>query len=372
MSVRATLTLSSLSIAWNLALPLMLAVVTRQAHTHYFGMLTLPVLEAALFFSFATTLCIAAIASSISAFWVAYAAHFRPPFQLGELLEATTLVLVLFIIGSLVWWLVDLLSKREEELQEKLRDLDVTRSKLIEGEKLAAVGRLASAVAHEIRNPVAIISSALEASESEAFSAEDREEMSKVAVLESRRLEKLTSDFLSYARPGSAPFVELDATALVGYITSIVRAQALPKNLTIDLTTCDDCRLYGNEGQLQQVLLNLMRNAIEASPERAHIKVNVGWHSREMIRIALENPGPPIPESAVFQIFEPFFTAKEGGTGLGLAIARSIVEKHGGKLLLERNEPNHIVFAAIVPASIPRSPSTKPGTKELKEQWQEF
>ena len=357
MSIRATLTLSRFSIAWNLALPLMLAVMTRQSDTHYFGMLTLPVLEAALYFSFATTLCIAAIASSVSAFWVAYAAHFRPPFQLGELLEATTLVLVYFIIGSLIWWLVDLLSRREEELQEKLTDLESTRSKLIEGERLAAIGRFASAVAHEIRNPVAIIASALEVSGSRAFSAADREEMSKVAVLESRRLEKLTSDFLSYARPGSAPFVELDATALVGYIASIVRPQALPKSLTIDLTTCDDCRIYGNEGQLQQVLLNLMRNAIEASPERARIKIDVGWHSHDAIRIALENAGPQIPESAVFQIFEPFFTAKEGGTGLGLAIARSIVEKHEGKLFLERNDTDHIVFAAIVPASLPRSAS---------------
>jgi signal transduction histidine kinase len=215
---------------------------------------------------------------------------------------------------------------------------------------------LASAVAHEIRNPVAIISSALRAAESLAFSAEDRAEMSKVAVLESARLEKFTSDFLSYAKPGSAPFVELDATALVGYIASIVRAQALPKNLTIDLTTSDDCRVYGNEGQLQQVLLNLMRNAIDASPEQARIKIDVGRHGHDTIRIALENAGPQIPDGAVPQIFEPFFTAKEGGTGLGLAIARSIVEKHEGKLLLERNEPNHIVFAAVVPASTSRSP----------------
>jgi signal transduction histidine kinase len=115
-----------------------------------------------------------------------------------------------------------------------------------------------------------------------------------------------------------------------------------------------------------------MRNAIEASPERARIKIDVGRHSNDAIRVALENAGPQIPERVVPQIFEPFFTAKEGGTGLGLAIARSIVEKHGGKLLLERNEPNHIVFAAIVPASIPRSSSTRPSTKELKEKWQEF
>jgi len=366
-----TRSLGALSVAWNLALPLMLAMATRQLHTHYFGMLALPVLETALYFSLTTTLTVAAIASSVASFWVAYAAHFRPPFEIGELLEATTLVLVYFIVGSLIWWLVDLLSGREEDLQRKVNDLEATRSRLIEEEKLAAVGRLASSVAHEIRNPVAIISSALEASSSPSSSLADRDEMSKVAMMEARRLERLTTDFLSYAQPGAAPFTELDATALVGYIASIVRAQAFHKSLTIDLETCDGCRVYGNEGQLQQMLLNLMRNAIEASPERGRIKIDVGWHCRDKIRIALANAGPRIPHEAVVRIFEPFFTAKQGGTGLGLAIARSIVEKHGGELLLERNETNNIVFAAIIPS--PRA-SSPPGSKHLMDErtWQKF
>jgi signal transduction histidine kinase len=357
----AARSLAALSIAWNLALPLMLAMATQQFHTHYFGLLILPVLEAALYFSFAITLCVAAVASSIAGFWVAYAADFRPPFQIGELLEATTLVLVYFIVGTLTWWLVDLLSEREKELQQRLDDLESARSKLIEGEKLAAIGRLASAVAHEIRNPVAIISSALEVSASPSTSIADRDEMSRVATMEARRLERLTTDFLSYAQPGTAPFTELDVATLVGYIASIVRAQALPKSLSIDLESCDDCRIYGNEGQLQQVLLNLMRNAIEASPEHGRIKIDVGWHHRDKVRIALANAGPRIPHHAVFQIFEPFFTAKEGGTGLGLAIARSIIEKHGGELLLERNDPDRIVFAAIIPSFLayPSQPGTK-------------
>jgi signal transduction histidine kinase len=357
--------IATFSILWSLLLPLLLAIATQQSDTHYFGMLTLPVLETALYFSFSTTLLVASLASSIAGFWVVYAAHFKPPFRLGELLEATTLVLVLFVVGTLVWWLVGRLSDREEELQRRLEDLESTRSRLIQEEKLAAVGRLASAVAHEIRNPVAIISSALEASCSSA--ACDRLELSNIARMEAKRLEQLTTDFLSYAQPGSGPFVELDAAALVGYIVALVRPQAEQKSLTIDLESNGECRVFGNEGKLQQVLINLVRNAMEASPKGTRIGVEVGRFNIKKIRIALTNEGPAIPGHVVRHIFEPFFTAKEGGTGLGLAIARSVIEKHDGELILESNESNRIVFAAILPA-IAAQPAARPQVDIL---WQE-
>lgn len=336
------------SIAWSLLLPLLLAMATQLADTHYFGMLVIPVLEAALYFSFSATLFTATIASSIAGFWVVYAADFTPPFRLGELLEAATLVLVLFIVGTLVWWLVARLSDREQELQHRLDDLEATRSRLVGEEKLAAVGRLASAIAHEIRNPVAIISNSLESSCDS--SADEREELSKIAMMEAKRLEQLTTDFLSYAQPGRPPFAEVDAAALTGYIVAIVRPHIQQKMLTVDLNNCGDCRVFGNEGQLQQVLLNLMRNAIEASPRGKSIGVQVGRHKEERIRISISNGGPAIPKDSVPRIFEPFYTAKEGGSGLGLAIAHSIIERHNGSLILERNEPNQIIFAAIIPS----------------------
>jgi signal transduction histidine kinase len=338
------------SIAWTLVLALLLAVLTRQPDTHYFGMLILPVLEAAIYFSLAITLLISAAASAVSLFWVAYAAHFTPPFQSGEILEASTLMLVYFIVGCLVWLLVHMLRDREEQLRQQLDDLQATRSKLIQEEKLAAIGRLASAVAHEIRNPVAIISSALETAASASFASKEREEMSRIAGMEAKRLEKLTTDFLSYAGPGNPSFQQLDATALVGYIVSIVQPQALQKDLQIEVKMCDTCCVYGNEGQLQQALLNLMRNAIEASPQRGSILVAVVKQSRAALQIRIENAGPAIPRRVADHIFEPFFTAKEGGTGLGLAIARSIVDRHHGELHLERNDTDHIVFTIRVPS----------------------
>ena len=174
--------------------------------------------------------------------------------------------------------------------------------------------------------------------------------MSRIAGMEAKRLEKLTTDFLSYARPGNASFQELDATALVGYIVSIVQPQALQKNLQIEVKMCDTCCVYGNEGQLQQALLNLMRNAIEASPQSGSILIAVVKQSREALQIRIENAGPAIPRRAADQIFEPFFTAKEGGTGLGLAIARSIVDRHHGELYLEQNKTDHIVFTVSFPS----------------------
>lgn len=339
-----------ISIAVGLIVPFALAAATRQFHTHYFGLLILPVLEAALYFSLSTTLVVAALASCSAALWVAYAAHFKPPFQLGELLETATLILLLFTVGTLVWTLLDLLGKQDTELRDRLNDLEATRERLVQEEKLAAIGRLASAVAHEIRNPVAIISSAMEAARSATLSVEEREDMSTIALTEAKRLERLTTDFLSYAQPGDLLRSEVDVFTLVGYIASIAKAQALGKRVSICLNIEDGCVLNGNEDQLQQALLNLMRNAIEASPDGGVVSVRCD-PDEDFVRVEVENQGMPIPSHILPKIFEPFFTAKSGGTGLGLPIAKKIAEAHHGTLTLEKNVEGHILFALLLPAA---------------------
>ncbi len=340
------------SIAAGLIVPFALAAATKQFHTHYFGLLILSVLEAALYFSLSTTLVVAALASCSAALWVAYAAHFKPPFQLGELLETATLILLLFTVGTLVWTLLDLLGRQDRKLRDRLDDLVATRERLVQEEKLAAIGRLASAVAHEIRNPVAIISSAMEAARSASLSAEEREDMSSIALTEAKRLERLTTDFLSYAQPGDLLRSEIDVFTLVGYIASIAKAQALGKHVSIGLNIEDGCRLHGNEDQLQQALLNLMRNAIDASPDGGLVSVRCDPYG-DFVRIEVENQGMPISTPILPKIFEPFFTAKNGGTGLGLPIAKKIAEAHDGTLTLERNVEGHILFTLLLPAAEP-------------------
>ena len=360
LSPRSTRVRAIISIIWGLSLPFVLAAATRQFHTHYFGLLVLPVLETSLYFSLLATLSVAATGSCLGMLWVAYAGNFRSPFQLGEMIETATLVLMLFIVGTVVWLLLDLLVQREIELKERLVDLESTRGKLLEEEKLAAIGRLASAMAHEIRNPVAIISSAIEAAGSSEFSIEEREEMSKVAMIESRRLEKLTTDFLRYAQPTTFHCEQVDAVALVGSMSSIARAHALGKRVKIDITIQQACHIFGNEDQLQQALLNLLRNAIDASPEFGHVSVGL-VQVGEQIKITIGNEGVPIPEEIVDRIFEPFFTAKRGGTGLGLSIARKIADAHHGSLKLECNREASIRFALLLPSHPAGTASGKGG-----------
>lgn len=344
----------SASICVGLGLPFALAAATQQFHTHYFGLLILPVLETALYFSLAATLIVAALASASAFLWVAYAAHFTTPFQLGELLEATTITLLLFTVAALIWALLHLLNQRAMELRERMAELQRVQEQLSEEEKLAAVGRLASAIAHEVRNPVAIIRSAVEASASMDPQNAERDVMASIALTEARRLEKLTTDFLSYAQPGNLLRRDVDVPTLVGYTASIARAQARDKAVEISVTILRSCSLHGNEDQLQQLLLNLLRNAVEASPPGGTIAIR-GESDAENVTISVENAGLAIAADTAPMIFEPFFTAKSGGTGLGLSIARKIAEAHGGNLTLAHNLADCIRFDLVLPAQAGRA-----------------
>lgn len=344
--------LAAISVAWSLAIVLPLAIASHESDSPYFGMLMLPILETAVYFSIWATVLVATVSSSLSIFWVMLGGNFQPPFSVGEMLESATLILMFYIVGTLTWFLTDRVRRREQQLQKHILELGTTRNRLIAEEKLAAVGRLASSIAHEIRNPVAIISSALEASTSNAFELSERDEMSRVAMVEARRLENLTTDFLSYANLSAAPFERVDLATLAGYVEGIVRVQALDKGLQLDLKLEDGGKtaVEGNEGQLQQVLLNLMRNAVEAAPEKSTVRIRVDSMPPASAVITCENAGPAIPKHVVNRIFEPFFTNKPGGTGLGLATARRIVEYHHGTLELERNEEGSVIFAITLPA----------------------
>lgn len=343
--------LAAVSVNWSLAIVLPLAIASHESDSPYFGMLMLPILETAVYFSLGATIAAATIASLLSIFWVMLGGHFQPPFSVGEMLESATLILMFYIVGTLAWFLMDRVRRREQELKSHIEELEATRTRLVAEEKLAAVGRLASLIAHEIRNPVAIISSALEASNSTSFESAERHEMSRVAMVEARRLEDITTDFLSYANLSAAPLEPLDLATLAGYVEGIVRVQAMEKSLQVDMRVDDsECRVEGNEGQLQQVLLNLMRNAVEAAPEKSTVRVHVSSAASHWAKIAIENAGPAIPEHVVDRMFEPFFTNKPAGTGLGLATARRIVEYHHGQLQLERNEEGCVVFTMTLPA----------------------
>ena len=245
------------------------------------------------------------------------------------------------------------LEQREIKLSESLGQLERTKQRLLTEEKLAAVGRLSSAIAHEIRNPVAIIASALSTANRADIQASVRREMFDIAAKEAARLEKLTTDFLAYARPRGPTKTPASLAEALAYVIDVCRARSSEKGVTLSVE--EPCALTANMDvtQVQQALINLVMNAVEASPASGNVSLRAVAAGNGLVRIDVEETANPIPAEAAAQIFEPFFTTKPQGTGLGLAIARNIARAHGGDVVLSANRPGCVCFSLTLAADAP-------------------
>jgi two-component system sensor histidine kinase HydH len=337
------------TIALNMALAFVLASLSYRQDTQYFALVVTPILQAAFRFSLGGTIAVVAASTTLVFFWVWNYFRLHPPAQLNEYMEAGTVALIYAIVGILVWTLVNHLRSKQVALTASVVELEQAKERLLIEEKLAAVGRLSSAIAHEIRNPVAMISSSLATAFNRDLDETERQEMFEIAAKEAARLERLTTDFLAYARPRPPAKQPTDVSESIAYVADICRPRATEKAVTIETDAPNGLRANIDSGQVQQALLNLVMNATEAcSP--GGIVVLRGNRDRREIRVEIENTDGPIPLDTVDRIFEPFFTTKPAGTGLGLAIARNIARGHGGELVLSRNQAGSVQFSMTLPA----------------------
>jgi two-component system sensor histidine kinase HydH len=336
------------SMTLNIAVAFALASLSYRQDIQYFALMLAPILQAAFRLSLRATLLTVTSSTGLIFFWVWNYFRWHPPLEINEYMEAGTISLIYAIAGVLVWTLVNHLRSKHTDLARSLIELEAAKERLLIEEKLAAVGRFSTAIAHEIRNPVAMISSALTTALNRPVDSAESQEMFEIAAKEAFRLEKLTTDFLAYARPRSPAKERGDVADSIGYIADVCRPRATERAVAIRTETPDGLWADIDGGQLQQALLNLAMNAIEASPSGAAVVLR-GRRDNDRVRIEIENSRGPIPADEVGCIFEPFFTTKPSGTGLGLAIAHSIVFAHGGELVLSRNEPDLVQFSIVLP-----------------------
>jgi signal transduction histidine kinase len=336
------------SIFLNIGLAVLLAFLTNRGDSPYFVLLALPVLQAAYRFRLPTCVGVIIVSDAMTFFWVWHFAKFHPPIYATEYLEAGVISLVYALVGLLVWLLVNQLRRDQRRLARSLAELEHTRERLVVEEKLAVVGRLSSAVAHEIRNPVAIIASSLITADRPEAGEQQRKEMYSIARSEAARLEKLTSDFLSYARPSQPTRSHIVLSDVLGYIAEIAKVHGTSRGISIIIESENGQSANLDRGQIQSALLNLVLNALDATPTDGRIAVRSLRLSANSLQLQVENTGEPISNEALSRIFEPFYTTKPHGTGLGLAISRNIARAHGGDLVVARNEPGHVCFAMTV------------------------
>jgi two-component system, NtrC family, sensor histidine kinase PilS len=199
-------------------------------------------------------------------------------------------------------------------------------------DRLAAVGRLAAGIAHEIRNPLASIAGSIEMLSHSAPFHDDQRTLVDIIIRESSRLNAIISDFLVYSREKSYRFVRVDLVPLLEDTLVLLANRSQAPELKI-VRRYDVHQAYAavDGDRMKQVFWNLLENAVRAMERKGTITVSV-QATDECWRIGIADTGPGVPAKMVDKIFEPFQSHFEGGTGLGLAIVYQIIQAHGAKI----------------------------------------
>jgi two-component system sensor histidine kinase HydH len=242
-----------------------------------------------------------------------------------SLIVALAAVLALVAATVVLWRL----SRRAEALQA-----DAERDR-----RLITLGEMSAVLAHEIRNPLAALKGHAQLL-LERLGPDGGDKVERV-VAEAKRLERLTEDLLRFVR---APQVEKASTDPVALLADAAEAVD-PDRIALD-TVRAPARWSLDGARLRQVLVNLLRNAMEASPDGA--EASVGREDGRLV-FRVRDHGPGLPAGEAERIFEPFYTTRAQGTGLGLAVARRIVEQHGGTLTAATHPDGGAEFRVAIP-----------------------
>jgi two-component system sensor histidine kinase HydH len=224
-------------------------------------------------------------------------------------------------------------------------------AEMARGERLATVGNLAAAVAHEIRNPLNAVSMGIQRLRAE-FEPAERDEYRRMVDLvqgEVRRLNGIVEEFLSLARPIQLRPELVPVAALLDEIRELVEPQARQAGIELEPAlppSLPDIR--ADRDRIKQVLLNLVLNAIEAMPTGGRLTLGA-TASSAALTLMVTDTGSGIPPELLPRVFEPYVTTKTRGLGLGLAIARRIVEAHGGRIEAESQVGQGTSFRITLP-----------------------
>lgn len=238
---------------------------------------------------------------------------------------------------------------RRKELEEEIR----------KAERLAALGRLSAGVAHEIRNPLAGIRTTAELLRARIAGDGDLPRFVDVILEETERLDRIVGSLLQFAKPSAPRRQPLRLTELLERAVRLAAGRAAERGVSLRLGEIGTLEPPGDRDQMLQVLLNLLLNAIDATPPGGEVLFRCEA-DRDELRFVVEDGGEGVPASLRERVFDPFFTTKPGGTGLGLSISQNIVRAHGGRLRLERPEGGRSRAVAALPLRQPAA-NTIPG-----------
>jgi PAS domain S-box-containing protein len=235
----------------------------------------------------------------------------------------------------------------EEIVQERTQELREAQEQLVRKEKLAVLGQLAAGVAHELRNPLGVISNAIYYLNSILLGADDTtKEYLGIIAKEVEHSEKIISDLLDYSRE---PVPLQKPTSLVQILNETLARHPAPEGVKIErLIPTDLPDVLVDERQIEQVLGNLLSNAYQAMPKGGVLEIR-GDADEQKIQLSIQDTGTGISEQNMKKLFEPLFTTKPKGIGLGLAISKTLLEVNGGAIKVQSTENEGATFTLTFP-----------------------
>jgi signal transduction histidine kinase len=241
------------------------------------------------------------------------------------------------------------------EFNAMAQALEEREQQLIRSERLAAVGKIAAQITHEVRNPLSSIGLNAELLDEEMSKlaspeAKEAQSIARAIVKEVDRLTEITESYLRFARLPRPRLEREDLGAIVSSLASFMKSELEGRGVEVALELGALPLIAADEHQLRQAVLNLLRNAAEAMPGGGRLTVNARFLDGERaVELRIADTGQGIAREHLAKIFDPFFSTKDGGTGLGLALTQQIIVEHGGSIAVESELGRGTAFTVRLP-----------------------
>ncbi|ATP39162.1 histidine kinase [Solibacillus sp. R5-41] len=209
---------------------------------------------------------------------------------------------------------------------------------------LTIVGQNVATIAHEIRNPMTSIQGFLQMIK--VYSDEKNHEYFNIVESELQRMDDLLKDLLDFSKPKKFDLAYVNLKNIMHEVIDILQPKAILSNTIIECEYDDigEPIIYGNENRLKQMMINLVKNALESVDIGGYVRVYLGYKSKDCIQLSVSDQGHGMSKTMLENIFDPFYTTKEKGTGLGLLLVQSVVDEHRGKVSVESEEGKGTIF----------------------------